>query len=400
MASVWREKGNNIWRARYRLPNGKYTNRSTRQTNRAKAQKQADDLEKAAKLIGQGQATEKRLLKAVAAMAEETGLGTIKIHSIRETLEQYLAEIRSTKPSTATIGKYTSKINSFLSHLGENKSNQSINTLSKDDIQNWKDHLLEIGLGGTTVDWSVGLIKRALHNAEIDGLAVDNVAKGIRSIGEGAETKERFSEKEVRDIYDKACEEWKGMILIGLWYGMRINDAANLKWENVNIQDAVPIVGTLTYVPTKTKKLKKTPVELGIPDSVLRYILALRRTLKNPTGYLFPSLGGKKTGSGGGLSNSFNRLMRKAGIVVPEGEKKKGKGRTFKRKGFHSLRHTMISRMTEAGIPHELGMAISVHSNRQVHERYVQFTSEVRNSVFKRMPDFLSESIHEIEYYI
>jgi len=400
MASVWKYEGDRFWRARYKLPNGKWTNRSTKETNRSKAQRQADALEKEARLIGQGQATEKRLLKAVAAMAVGSGLGTIKIHSIRETLEQYLAEIRGTKPSTATIGKYSSKINSFLSYLGENKSNQSINTLSKDDIQNWKDHLLESGLGGTTVDWSVGLIKRALHNAEIDGIAVDNVAQGIRSIGEGAETKERFSEKEVRDLYDKACEEWKGMILIGLWYGMRINDAANLKWENIKIQDAVPIVGTLTYVPTKTKKLKKTPVELGIPDSVLRYILAQRSTLKNPTVYLFPSLGGKKTGSGGGLSNHFGRLMIKAGIEVTEGEKKTGKGRTFRKKGFHSLRHTMISRMTEAGIPHELGMAISVHSNKQVHARYVQFTSEVRNSVFKRMPDFLSESIHEIEYYI
>ena len=173
---------------------------------------------------------------------------------------------------------------------------------------------------------------------------------------------------------------------IGEKFGI-LNNSVNRIIRNLNI-------------PTKTKKLKKTPVELGIPDSVLRYILAQRSTLKNPTVYLFPSLGGKKTGSGGGLSNHFGRLMIKAGIEVTEGEKKTGKGRTFRKKGFHSLRHTMISRMTEAGIPHELGMAISVHSNKQVHARYVQFTTEVRNSVFKRMPDFLSETTHEIEYYI
>lgn len=400
MASVWKGSGDKYWRARYRLPSGKWTNRSTKQTNRAKAQRQADALEEQGRLIGQGQATEKRLMKAVAAMTEDSGLGTIKIHSIHETLMQYLAEIRGTKPSSATIEKYSSKIESFLKYLGEYKRKQSINTLSKDDIIKWRDHLLESGLGGTTADWSVNLIKRALHNAEVDGIAADNVAQAIRPIGEGAETKERFSEKEVRDIYDKACEEWKGMILIGLWYGMRINDAANLKWENITIQDTVPTAGTLTYVPTKTKKLKKTPVELGIPDSVLRYLITRKRNLKNPTGYLFPSLGGKKTGSGGGLSNHFGRLMIKAGVEVTEGEQKTGKGRTFKKKGFHSLRHTMISRMTEAGIPHELGMAISVHSNKQVHARYVQFTAEVRNSVFKRMPDFLSETPQEIEYYI
>jgi integrase len=400
MASVWKCDGDKFWRARYRLPNGKYTNRSTKETNRVKAQRQADKLEEQAKLIGQGQANEKRLLKAVVAMAENSGLGEIKILSIRETLTLYLKEVSDTKPSAVTLNKYTSTIDKFINFLGESKANQSINTLSKDDVKNWRAELTKTGIGGTTVDQSTDLIKRALDYAVREGKAIDNVAKGISPIGEGAETKERFSEQEIKDLYEKADEEWKGMILVGLWYGMRINDAANLKWENIKIQEGLDQNGLLTYVPSKTRKKKKNPVELGMPESVFRYMLDLQRRTKNPTGYIFPSLGGKKTGSGGGLSNSFNRLMKKAGIVVPEGEKKTGKGRRFKRKGFHSLRHTMISRMTEAGIPHELGMAISVHSNRQVHERYVQFTREIRNSVFKRMPDFLSAANAEIEYYI
>ena len=400
MASVWKGDKDKFWRAKYKLPNGKWTSRSTKQTNKGKAQRMADALEQQSRLIGQGQATEKRLMKAVAAMTEDSGLGEMKILSIRETLMLYLTEISDRKPSSVTLKKYTSTINKFLDHLGDTKANQSINTLSKEDIRNWRNTLIKSGIGGTTADQSTNLIKRALDHAVKEGKAIDNVAKGLNSIGEGAETKERFSEQEIKDLYENADTEWKGMILFGLWYGMRINDAANLRWDNVKIQSGITQNGTLTYIPAKTKKKKKNPVELGMPESVIRYILDLERITKNPIGYIFPSLGGKKTGSGGGLSNSFNRLMRKAGTVVPEGEKKTGRGRTFKRKGFHSLRHTMISRMTEAGIPHELGMAISVHSNRQVHERYVQFTTEVRNSVFKRMPDFLSETIHEIEYYI
>jgi len=400
MASTWKGDEDKFWRAKYKLPNGKWTNRSTKQTNRSKAQRMADALEQQSRLIGQGQATEKRLMKAVAAMTEDAGLGDIKILSIRETMMLYLTEVSDRKTSSVTLKKYTSTIDKFLDYLGDTKTGQSINTLSKEDLRNWRSALTKNGIGGTTADQSINLIKRALEHAVKEGKAIDNIAKGLNSIGEGAETKERFSEQEIKDLYENANDEWKGMILFGLWYGMRINDAANLKWENVKIQDGISQNGTLTYIPAKTKKKKKTPVELGMPDSVIRYMIDRRRKTENLIGYIFPSLGGKKTGSGGGLSNSFNRLMNKAGIIVTEGEKKTGKGRTFKRKGFHSLRHTMISRMTEAGIPHELGMAISVHSNRQVHERYVQFTSEVRNSVFKRMPDFLSETPNEIEYYI
>ena len=66
-------------------------------------------------------------------------------------------------------------------------------------------------------------------------------------------------------------------------------------------------------------------------------------TSDDPKAPVFPSLYGKKSGSHGGLSNAFNRLMELAGIRVPLGSEKRGKGRRFKALGFHSLRHSFIS---------------------------------------------------------
>ena len=65
MASVWREKGNPIWRAKVKLPSGKITSRSTKETNKAKAQKIADLLQAQFDKMSKGATTEKVLLKAI-----------------------------------------------------------------------------------------------------------------------------------------------------------------------------------------------------------------------------------------------------------------------------------------------------------------------------------------------
>lgn len=135
-----------------------------------------------------------------------------------------------------------------------------------------------------------------------------------------------------------------------------------------------------------------------MPPEVLSYVQKASLTKTNQ--YLFPSLGGKKTGSFGGLSNAFSRIMKRAGVSVPKGDKKTGAGRQFNKKGFHSMRHTQISRMAEAGISPEIGMAISVHATKDIHQRYVHFTKEIQASVFRRMGSFLEPTSHEIEYYI
>lgn len=400
MASIWREPGKLIWRAKFKRANGKYTNRSTKETNKKKAQAIADFWEKEANKISKGLTTPKRILKAVADMAAEIGMEKISIFSIRETFQQFIDAKKSGKRADSTIIKYESVFKSLFTYLGEQKSGQPIQTLSEQTLLKWRDATIKSGIGATTADQYIEITKLALKFAVKKGWVSDSVADGIEPIGEGAEQRERFTDQEVTDLYDAANDEWKGMILLGLWYGMRINDASNLKWGNVHITEDISHDCTITYTPLKTGRKNKKPVALGMPTSVKDYLKGIWKKEYTDDQYIFPSLGGKKTGSGGGLSNAFTRLMNQAKISVPTGAKKTGLGRTFNKKGFHSLRHTMVSRMAEAGIPVELGMAISVHANRDIHQRYVHFTREVQRAVFTRLNDFLGKPIQDIEYYI
>jgi integrase len=52
---------------------------------------------------------------------------------------------------------------------------------------------------------------------------------------EDCEERIPFSEEQIRQLLPKANIEWMGMILLGLHAGLRLKDAANLTWENIDL---------------------------------------------------------------------------------------------------------------------------------------------------------------------
>ena len=51
------------------------------------------------------------------------------------------------------------------------------------------------------------------------------------------ESQERlpFSKDQVKDLLAVAENEWRGMILLGYHTGIRLSDAANLTWANIDL---------------------------------------------------------------------------------------------------------------------------------------------------------------------
>jgi integrase len=109
----------------------------------------------------------------------------------------------------------------------------------------------------------------------------------------------------------------------------------------------------------------------------------------DPKAPVFPSLYGKKSGSHGGLSNAFNRLMDLAGIRVPLGTEKRGKGGRFKALGFHSLRHSFISRLANAEVPADVRKQLVGHSSDDIHRRYVHLDLSLQTKAIAGLSSLL-----------
>jgi len=101
---------------------------------------------------------------------------------------------------------------------------------------------------------------------------------------------------------------------------------------------------------------------------------------------IFPGLYRKTPGSYGGLSNAFSRLIHLAGIRAPLGPQKRGKDRQFKALGFHSLRHSFISRLANSEVPADVRKEIVGHSSDDIHRRYVHLDLSLQAKAIANLP--------------
>jgi len=156
-------------------------------------------------------------------------------------------------------------------------------------------------------------------------------------LAEVSEERLSFSKDQVKDLLRVADNQWQGMILLGYHTGIRLSDAANLTWANVDLLNrsiALSCSGRGRLLAGIRTGQKNSVVYMH--QDLVTYFESLPGS-DDPNAPIFPSLYRKTAGSHGGLSNAFGRLMGLAGIRTPLGPEKRGKGRQFRALSFHVL---------------------------------------------------------------
>lgn len=192
-----------------------------------------------------------------------------------------------------------------------------------------------------------------------------NPLDGIRAVSTpDAEDKgSPFTDAELQAIFDpiefpkwasKYAHRWFGPIL-GLYSGARVNEIAQLRLEDIDTIDGVP--GFFVRQGGKGQSIKNrnsrrfVPLAKPVIDSgFLDYVEEARQ---GGGQQLFPDLP-NSTGLGFGrqLSRQFSVYIKRQGIVA-------------KGQGFHGFRHTMASRLDEAGVSASAIAAITGHGTGQ-----------------------------------
>jgi integrase len=78
--------------------------------------------------------------------------------------------------------------------------------------------------------------KTLFRSAKRDGYIIEDPAEFVESVRKTGEDPRRpFTSPEIRSVYDLADQEWKSLILFGLYTGQRLSDLAILSWENIDL---------------------------------------------------------------------------------------------------------------------------------------------------------------------
>lgn len=235
---------------------------------------------------------------------------------------------------------------------------------------------LQAGVAPKTAIVDLKIINIAFRRAENFGVIPKNPVVVIRPPREVCSERGVFAQDEIQKLVNAAPSlEWQTLILLGYFLGARLRDCVRLSWENVK-----PERGKIEYAQQKTGKTVAVPMHFDLIKH-LTYLAAF-----GTHGFLCPKLAGKATGGRRGLSETFKRIVQKAGLDPMTIE---GKGiRKFSRRTFHSLRHSFNSALANAGVSQEVRMALTGHATPRMNKIYTHLQADTLKNAVSSLPLF------------
>ena len=414
MASIYKRAECNTWQAQFYVtdPNTgemQKVRRSTGSTNKKRAQEIANELERSAKGVMKGGSEEAQRAKslladAVAEIERETFTAPTARHYLSKllqiatkedlqkfTVESWAAEWirrKARTSSVATMKRYRHNTQSFLKWLGAGRAGKPLESITALDARRWRELLQDSGRAGKTVLSYTKDVSAVFRAAIREGLISHNPFAGLEAVDTSdSQQRKPFTGEEVGKLLAAApSEEWRGLVLTAAFTGLRLSDAARMRWSAVDLE-----AKRISLMPTKTEK-KKREVRIPIQPDLLAYLLAAPVAQDTPNAPVFPTLAKKKPNGRNGLSAQAVALMAAAGVdrgkpsrQIEEGAER-GAGRVTWERGFHSLRHTFTSWLRNAGVSEEDRMALTGHSTRDSHAIYSHADESALRKAISKLP--------------
>jgi integrase len=383
MSSVHKHPPRPFWFCAYYVPDGTPKGKRVYKTTKTKNKKEAIRIcaawEKAARLAQSDNLTPERareiLEDGLRDILEARGTAAPKV-TIEEYFKAWIKARESvTKPST--FQRYDGIVRKFLGFMGS-EAKRNITSLSIETIERYRSELAE-SVSHSSVNTHLKVLRVALKKAVPRHFTI-NPASHVENLDtSNRQTRRAFTLEELRKLLENASQEWRTMILVGLYTGLRLGDCAALCWNNLDLSRR-----EYTLTTAKTGKTQINP----LAKPLLQHLESLPAG-DDPRAPLCPSLHDKPPAW---LSNQFFEIMATAGLVQTRVDhSKKKKGRDQRRKlneiGFHALRHTATSLLKNAGVSDVVARDIIGHESELISRNYTHIETSTKRDAIDKMPD-------------
>lgn len=314
-------------------------------------------------LIAQAESVEAKIRKL-----QEVGAAK-KAVTLGEFVEVWKDSPRRRDCSAEMLERYAAQIGQFVAWAGDGVD---VRAVDDDMAERYARHLAEHYSGNT-------------YNKHLNTLDAAWAAVG-RSAGTDANpwhdlprkrldthVRRSLTPEEIAAIRAAATGEDRALIEIGLRTGLRLGDACRLDWSAFMANGVLDVV------------TGKTGAEVVLPSAGLLAALAEAGFARKASGPVLPrTAAAYKSGKSGPtiVSDRVGRVFEAAGVARTV--KASGWGRARAETGFHSLRHTFVTRAIEAGVPAAIVRAIVGHSTAAMTDRYSHVSGEAVAAAFKK----------------
>lgn len=381
MPSLHKRTGSPFYWAAFTLPDGRRVFRSTKTADRKLAQKLLAAITDAT----ERRATADQAQRILSDLHESIHGSPLVTSTLAEYAGQFL-ERKKGEAAAVTLASYKGIIADLLDTLGD-KAAQPIPYITKADLAKWRD-TSAAKTSARTVNNKLKVVRTLFQSAWRDGLITDNPATKIPVLKTGEGNRRPFTLPELQTVLAVCNDEWRGLVLAGVYTGQRLKDLASLTWAQVDL-------ARHEIAPNTSKTGRRQLIPIAAP------LLAYLENLPTPdaapaSAPIFPSAYPHACRSGGtsSLSKAFHDILADAGFVVRRAAahpSKATKGRDARREtsplSFHSLRHTATSLFKNAGVSEVVARDLIGHDSAAVSANYTHVDAAAKRAAVALLPD-------------
>jgi integrase len=353
------------------------------------AEKIAMEWSELAKAGREKRLTESQCREVISQMYERVVGEPLHFHTARTCLSEWLAgkkdDVSANRLSLRSYYSYEQIVHEFLRHLGV-KAERLLREITPPDIRSWRDKLKEEGHAAPTVNRAISILRMPFKAAHDLGYIDINpcTANSVKLLNDEARnvSKDIFTPEQIAALIKAApSEDWRGMIMLSYFTGLRLRDCSELRWSNVDLTDL-----TITVEPRKTRTTRKTRKDVTVPIHPQFAVWLRKQTRGIGKAPVFPTLAGKAGSGQTGLSTQFKRIMERAKIKGRLLREATGAGRSQSSLSFHSLRHSFNAALANAGVGVEMRQELIGHSSLEMNRLYTHPDIELKRKAVGLLP--------------
>lgn len=380
MVNVFKKKGSANYYFQVMI-NGHRIVESTRRSDKNEALKKAEErcmelklgmdysfyLKKVIKLVNEMEPKERDA--ALRKSIEELNAEIVKRVTLDEAFDLFKMKPRKRNIAPDTYNAYRSLWKRFVGFVNTNFPNaRYLSDINKNIAEKFLYAESEKMISERTYNERITKFRTIFSALSEDaGLSV-NVWQNIDKMREGHISKRPFSKSQIDTIFRFAEGDMRTLCMIGLYTGLRLGDAATLKWEEIDFGNSL-----ITRLPRKTRNFRKN-VEIPLLGGLREELERVRASQKSGEIYVLPDVAEHYLRNHSHISFQIQAFFRKAGIET--GISRDGVSRICTVYGFHSFRHSFVSLCAANGIPMNVVMELVGHRSVMVHEIYQHASAE------------------------
>jgi site-specific recombinase XerD len=283
--------------------------------------------------------------------------------------------------SDVTMRTYQSNWQTFAEWIAEKRPDVvQMRQVSFAVAEEYWQHLIGTRVTGRTCNGHRTILRRIFAVlADKARLSEGNPWAKIAKRDEHRQSRRPLTVEELRNVCRGAEGELRVLLALGLYLGARMGDCACMDWGNVDM-----VRRLIRYTPRKIARRHPEPLEIPMHHELVAIMGEIPAAKRH--GPVCPELAAlyRRRGSEG-VSDIVQRHFDACKLTTTS--ERNGAGvRRVVQVGFHSLRHSEVSFLRQAGAAQSVSQAFAGHNSPEVHALYTHTDEDAMRRAVGTLP--------------